>query len=131
MAKKPAFLFRQSGVIPIYQGKVVLITSRRSGKWTIPKGGVERGMSQEDSALKEAVEEGGLIGWIEGSELGIYTYKKWGGICTVTVYLMRVETMLAEWNEKHLRERDQFTLDDCAAVMQREGLSELIAGVAL
>ena len=62
MAGRYKGFFKQSGVIPVLDNRLVLITSRKSERWIIPKGYVEKGLSPSESAAKEAYEEAGLIG---------------------------------------------------------------------
>jgi len=104
MAKKPQWMFVQSAVIPYCVNEdglsVVLITSRRSGKWGIPKGVVEKDMSPHESAAKEAFEEAGVLGEVRGTSVGLYKHEKWGGTCTVEVFPMKVTTLLDGWPEK-------------------------------
>jgi 8-oxo-dGTP pyrophosphatase MutT (NUDIX family) len=77
---KPAWMFKQSGVIPFRVVddtiEVVLITSRSSGKWGIPKGIIERDLSPQDSAAKEAHEEAGVVGNVTDRVVAEYEYQK-------------------------------------------------------
>src|SRR5690606_25585077 len=56
---------RQSAALPFRQqgGKleVMLITSRRTGRWGVPKGGIQAGMTPWESAAEEAAEEAGVV----------------------------------------------------------------------
>ena len=54
--------FKQSGVIPVYEGKVVAITARGSKRWIVPKGNIPNSLSARKSAAKEALEEAGIKG---------------------------------------------------------------------
>ncbi len=105
MSSKPGWIYRQSGVVPVYRRKVVLITARKSKRWIIPKGVIEKNMSPYESAAKEAYEEAGVIGTVKKRELGRYTYEKWGGTFTVRVYPLHVEKLLDTWSEMHERKR--------------------------
>jgi 8-oxo-dGTP pyrophosphatase MutT (NUDIX family) len=109
MKKKPDLMYQQSSVIPfvIESGeiKIVLITSLKSGKWIIPKGVIEPGLSAQESAANEALEEAGLMGTVYDVPIGCYQFKKWGGICNVQVFPFRVEKILDEWEEMDLRQR--------------------------
>lgn len=58
--------------------KVVLITSRKRGRWIIPKGEIEPDLTAWDSAAKEAWEEAGIEGLIATEPLGTYAHQKWG-----------------------------------------------------
>ncbi len=97
--------FKQSGVIPIYKGKVVLITARGSRRWIIPKGSIEWELSAQDSAAKEALEEAGVKGEVFPEEIGTYTYDKLGGRYKVRLYIMKVTKLKENWDEKHFRKR--------------------------
>jgi len=82
-----------------------LVTSIRSGKWGVPKGIIDPGETSVETALKEAEEEAGLCGQIEGEPLGQYEYRKWGTTLQVTVHLMRVVRADSDWHEAKLRDR--------------------------
>ncbi len=79
-------MFKQSGVIPVLDDRLVLITARKSDRWIIPKGYVEKGLSPADSAAKEAYEEAGLIGKVHHEEVGQYRYRKFGKRFAVQVF---------------------------------------------
>ncbi len=97
--------FKQSGVIPVYKGKVVLITARGSRRWITPKGSVEWELSAQDSAAKEALEEAGIKGQVFPEEIGTYTYEKMDGRYKVRLYFMEVTKLKDNWDEKHFRKR--------------------------
>ncbi|MEA3287159.1 MAG: NUDIX hydrolase [Candidatus Marinimicrobia bacterium] len=101
--------FKQSGVIPVYKGKVVLITARGSQRWITPKGSVEWELSAQDSAAKEALEEAGIKGKVFPEEIGTYTYEKMGGRYKVRLYFMEVTKLKDKWDEKHFRKRKLFS----------------------
>ena len=116
----PPHFFTQSAVIP-YRIRlrtrtleICLITSRKGTSWIIPKGVVEPKMTPPASALKEAWEEAGIKGRVVGGEIGSYTYEKWGGVCTVSIYPMRVKTVLRHWPESY-RERRWLPLEEAIA----------------
>lgn len=106
---RPAWLFRQASAIPFWvvagELQVVLVTSRHKRKWIVPKGVVDLGLSPEQAALREAHEEAGVIGGIEGAAVGRYEYAKWGGTCAVEVFAMRVTQVLDDWAESRWRQR--------------------------
>lgn len=92
---RPAYYYRQSGVLPYRwapQGPQILLISSSSGRhWGVPKGICEPGLSPQVSAAKEALEEAGVSGPVSDHVLGEYTVGKWGGICRVQLHAMRVE----------------------------------------
>jgi 8-oxo-dGTP pyrophosphatase MutT (NUDIX family) len=74
-------ILHQAGVIAyrIRDGevRVLLMTSRDTGRWIIPKGNIKAGVTPCKAAEKEAYEEAGIKGTITGSiPLGTYTYFK-------------------------------------------------------
>jgi phosphohistidine phosphatase len=82
-----------------------LVTSTTTGSWGFPKGNIDPGDTPETTALKEAGEEAGLFGCLEGGPLGSYEYVKRGLLREVAVYLMRVDSVAATWEEESFRER--------------------------
>jgi len=119
--------FRQSGVIPVIDGRVVLITARRSERWIIPKGHLEKGLSPADSAAKEALEEAGLVGRVEGTAAGEYRYRKYGRLFSVEVYPLFIEKMLDEWEERRERQRLVVTPEEAFDMLFHDGLRGIVA----
>lgn len=125
--------FNQSGVIPyrIINGKIeiLLITSRSKKKWIIPKGLIENGLSEKESAANEALEEAGVEGFIHSTKIGTYKVEKWNGQCNVQVYLMCVEKIHESWLEAYLRKRKWFSINEISETVKREKLREIILSV--
>src|SRR5271156_6796158 len=102
-------ILRQAGAIPFRHDpeglRVLLITSRDTGRWVIPKGNVDKGFTAAQAAAQEAYEEAGIIGTTAYIPLGIFTYSKRlrSGIAkpsTVEVYALHVEKLLKKWPER-------------------------------
>jgi 8-oxo-dGTP pyrophosphatase MutT (NUDIX family) len=88
--------------------EVLLVTSRDTGRWIIPKGWPAKGKSPHKSAAREAREEAGVIGRINRRPVGAFSYKKKlrGGkfvVCEVQVFVLKVKRQEAEWLEKGQR----------------------------
>lgn len=130
MKVKPSRLFRQSGVIPWRPAdrglEILLITSRRTGAWIIPKGVIEPDLSPLESACKEAWEEAGVVGRPAPDPLGSFRHEKWGGVCEVAVYRLRVDSVAEEWPEARVRRREWMRLRPAAAAVQNPELRALI-----
>ena len=130
MRSKPAWFYQQSGVIPyrVVDGsfEILLITSRRRGRWIIPKGIVELELTAAESACKEAAEEAGVVGSVSAAPVGEYQYQKWGGECTVQVFALEVHTVSDTWPEATTRERQWMPLDDAAQAVREPELQQLI-----
>lgn len=125
--KRPIF---QAAAIPyrVRKGEpqFCLITSVRNRRWGFPKGVVDPGETPLQTALKEAYEEAGLHGQIEGEPLGKYRYHKWGTSLDVTVHLMRVTQADAQWDEAHLRDRIWCRADEARRKIHRDELRLLL-----
>ena len=133
MRSKPSWFYQQSGVIPYRvvddHFEVLLITSRRRGRWIIPKGIIDPGTTAAESAAKEAYEEAGIRGDISSAPIGTYRYHKWGGECRVEVFLLKVHTELETWPEESVRQRRWMTITDAAREIEEPQLQELILAV--
>lgn len=133
MRYRPSFFYRQSGVIPyrVVDGEIeiLLITSRRKGRWGIPKGVIKLWSSASESACQEAYEEAGIRGRASLAPLGEYRYKKWGGVCVVQVFALEIETILETWPEKSRRRRQWMTIAQAAQSVEEPELQRLILKV--
>src|SRR5580700_8279053 len=56
--------------------EVMLLTSRQTKRWIIPKGWPMRGKTPHASAAREAFEEAGVIGQVAKRPIGSYSYVK-------------------------------------------------------
>jgi 8-oxo-dGTP pyrophosphatase MutT (NUDIX family) len=89
--------------------EILLITSRQSKRWIIPKGWPIEDLAPHASAAQEALEEAGIVGHVSPTVLGSFHYAK--GLksgrsinCKVIVFPLAVTRMRREWPEKHARE---------------------------
>ena len=79
--------------------QVLLVTSRGTGRWIIPKGWPIRGKNGSQSAMQEAWEEAGVREGTTGTAaIGSYTYDKqqssgWSFPVETMVYPVAVETL--------------------------------------
>jgi phosphohistidine phosphatase len=130
MKRRPSWFYKQSAVVPYRvledEIEVLLITSRRGSRWIIPKGIIERGLTAAESAAREAYEEAGVIGTVAAIPLGEYEYEKWGGVCTVTVFAMKVHTTLEEWPEATTRQRRWLKVKTAVRAVTKRELKRFI-----
>jgi 8-oxo-dGTP pyrophosphatase MutT (NUDIX family) len=114
-----SFVCQQAAVIPYRIARkgleIALVTSARGRRWIVPKGSVEVGERTWQAAVRETLEEAGLVGVVRREPLGSYEYRKRGVRFRVDVFLMRVSTVLDEWPEDDVRERCWMTLDEAQA----------------
>ncbi len=130
MKKKPEFYYYQSGVIPYRlkdkEMQIMLISTRSGKNWTIPKGIVEERLEDSESAIKEAFEEAGLIGNLDETISWQFRFRKWGGICDVKLYPMKVEKELKEFPERKEREKKWLNYKDAAKRIKFEQVGDYI-----
>jgi 8-oxo-dGTP pyrophosphatase MutT (NUDIX family) len=129
-------ILHQAGVIPyrIADGKVqvLLMTSRDTGRWIVPKGNINGDATPAEAAKIEAYEEAGVKGTIASSiPLGFYTYFKIlasgeARPATVEVYLLRVLQQLKKWPEKGERKLSWFSMKKAARLVQEPGVVPLL-----
>lgn len=111
--------------------RVLMVTSRGTGRWVMPKGWVMDGKKPWHAAEIEALEEAGAIGRIASEPLGKYRYEKELGEgelvpIKVTVYPMLVRRLKANWKERQDRERRWFSLSGAAARVDEPDLRKLL-----
>jgi 8-oxo-dGTP pyrophosphatase MutT (NUDIX family) len=129
-------LLHQAGAIPysVVDGevRVLLVTSRDTGRWLIPKGNIEHGLIPSQAAEKEAYEEAGVRGRITTAlPLGFFTYLKnlksgKTRATTVEVYALLVEQQLKNWPERTQRKLSWFSTRTAAELVQEQGLARLL-----
>ncbi|MGH7125071.1 MAG: NUDIX hydrolase, partial [Stellaceae bacterium] len=113
MAASQTDVLHQAGAIPyaVIDGEVqvLLVTSRGSGRWLIPKGNIDPGLTPAQAAAKETYEEAGIRGKIAtDTPLGFYTSFKTlksgeEKPVTVEVYALLVDRQLKRWPEARQR----------------------------
>jgi 8-oxo-dGTP pyrophosphatase MutT (NUDIX family) len=111
--------------------EVMLLTTRETHRWVIPKGWPTKGRKPAEVAGQEAYEEAGLIGQIVGKRsLGNFHYEKRLAkkaiLCEVRVFLFRVQRQLDDWPEKGSRECRWFDANGAAALVAEGGLAEIL-----
>lgn len=128
----------QAGAVPYRLTKAgpefLLVTSRRTGRWLFPKGGLMRDRTPWESAAQEALEEAGVEGVISDQPLGTYTARRIRGQRTetiaVTLYLLRVTRQFDRWDEKAQRQRRWADPDTAVALLGDETLGEMLRAAA-
>ncbi|CAN7312784.1 NUDIX hydrolase [Phenylobacterium sp. LjRoot225] len=90
--------------------EVLLITSRGTRRWVIPKGWPIKGLRPESSAAREAFEEAGVTGMPAAAALGGYGYAKVlrsgrTREVQVSVFALEVTHEAERWPEREQREK--------------------------
>ncbi len=115
--------------------RVLLITSRDTGRWIVPKGWPIDGLDGPGAALQEAWEEAGVTkADIEDEPIGLYEYAKGlGEGMTVPVetrvYLTRVRDLSEEYPEASLRKRAWFAPKDAANLVDEPDLKAILQAI--
>jgi 8-oxo-dGTP pyrophosphatase MutT (NUDIX family) len=110
--------------------EILLVTSRDTGRWIIPKGWTSKRLRDRKAAAREAREEAGVKGKIFREAIGTYRYIKRelgdGVLVEVRVFLLKVSKRCKRWPEKRERRRAWFDLKDAAVKVSDPELSILI-----
>lgn len=111
--------------------EVLLVTSRDTGRWIIPKGWFMVGLAPHESAEREAYEEAGIKGRIYNECLGAYTYQKvldpmTIAHCQVLVFPLKVKQELDKFPEKGERRRKWFSAKKAATLVNEPDLAMIL-----
>lgn len=112
--------------------QILLVTSRETRRWIIPKGWPMPSLVHSNAAKQEAFEEAGVTGHIRRKPLGTYSYEKIladgsSQPCKVLVYVLEVEAKASDWQEQKMRDRKWFEPGEAAARVGEPGLKLLIS----
>jgi len=111
--------------------QVLLVTSRRTGRWVIPKGWPMDGLTPTEAAGQEAWEEAGAEGKVNDTCLGVFTYTKNMEDdddlpCAVAVFPMKVKKTRSDWPEVEARKRKWFSLKKAASQIHEPELQRIL-----
>ena len=111
--------------------EVLLITSRETGRWVIPKGWPITGLTPAGSAAREAWEEAGVEGQTHDQPLGQYLYDKIARPatalpCFVTVFPLRVKILHNRFPERKQRRRKWFAASAASQLVAESDLRLLL-----
>jgi 8-oxo-dGTP pyrophosphatase MutT (NUDIX family) len=132
-------LRQQVAALPLRRGatgnlEILLVTSRETKRWVIPKGWPQPACSDPGSAAREALEEAGVEGAIEERSVGSFRYAKRRTKAdidvNVTVFILHVTRELDHWPEARERERVWLSPLEASERVAEPDLSALILAVA-
>jgi 8-oxo-dGTP pyrophosphatase MutT (NUDIX family) len=111
--------------------EVLLVTSRDTGRWIIPKGWPVKGKAPHRAAAREAHEEAGVVGKINRRAMGSFSYEKRlkSGriiVCKVKVFGLKVKEQEKSWPEKSQRKVKWLSRTKAAKTVRDRALGAII-----
>jgi 8-oxo-dGTP pyrophosphatase MutT (NUDIX family) len=110
--------------------RVLLVTSRETRRWVLPKGWPAKKLPPHESAAREALEEAGVIGTVSERAAGEYLYfKRMRGhfvLCSVMLYPLEVTGQLVAWKEKGQRDLAWMSPDEAALLVDEPDLATIL-----
>jgi 8-oxo-dGTP pyrophosphatase MutT (NUDIX family) len=111
--------------------EILLITSRGSGRWIVPKGWPVNGKTPMQGAEIEAWEEAGVRGRIHPDCLGLFHYHKSAGggpdmPCVAMLYPLEVREIADDFPEAGQRRRKWLRPKKAAALVDEPELAHMI-----
>ncbi|WP_420013541.1 NUDIX hydrolase [Tateyamaria sp.] len=111
--------------------QVLLVTTRRTGRWIIPKGWPMDGMTPQKSAAQEAWEEAGVVGRVDAQPLGLFSYTKQVDDeellpCVAMVYAVRVKSLSKDFPEAGQRKRKWLSRSKAASLVGEPELARIL-----
>lgn len=111
--------------------EILMITSRDTGRWVIPKGWPMQGKRAHEVAEREAFEEAGVHGKVRKTPIGSYSYQK--GLdhdfkvsCKVQVHALAVSDFARRFPEKGQRQIEWVDHTEAAKMVHEPELRDLI-----
>jgi 8-oxo-dGTP pyrophosphatase MutT (NUDIX family) len=115
--------------------EVMLVTSRETRRWIIPKGWPHKGKAPHHSAAREAFEEAGVVGAVARHPVGSFAYRKRlrSGrfvVCEVQVFALKVRGQTKRWPERRQREVKWVSAKEAADTVREPKLRAIIRRLA-
>lgn len=111
--------------------EILLITSRDTGRWVIPKGWPMPGKRAHEVTEREAYEEAGVKGKAQTAPIGAYVYQKRTNhglaiSCKVQVHALEVDEFCENFPEKGTRRLEWVDCREAASRVAETSLKSLI-----
>ncbi|MFC3527046.1 NUDIX hydrolase [Paracoccus mangrovi] len=134
IGKRPAEMQVAALCLDDATGNVLLITSRGTGRWIVPKGWPMPGRTLAEAAMQEAWEEAGVKGRIVQAEIGRYHYDKeqergFAVPIEVRVFPLYVDDLDDRFPERGERKRRWFPPHEAAQLVAEAGLKRILQGL--
>ena len=111
--------------------RVLLITSRKTGRWIIPKGWPIDGKTPAETAMQEAWEEAGVVGNYDDVCLGLFSYRKYFEEaddlpCVAMVFPVKVKHLEDKYPEAGQRKRKWVSRNRAAKMVSEPELARIL-----
>lgn len=113
--------------------EICLVTTRETGRWTVPKGWPMKGRKDFDAARIEAEQEAGVIGKPTKKPIGTFEYWKRRetqfDLIEVAVYPLKVTKTLSRWKEDQERQVRWALPQEAAALVNEPQLADILRSI--
>ncbi|MEJ5019462.1 NUDIX hydrolase [Ochrobactrum vermis] len=112
--------------------KVLVITSRGTGRWIIPKGWPQVGRTLAETALREAYEEAGIRGEVSPTPIGSFCYCKTDlpperiNQFTAAVFAVQFNGQEKDWPERDQRICEWVSPQEAADRVEETELKQIL-----
>ncbi len=110
--------------------EILLVTSRETRRWIVPKGWPLPGKSAAETAMREADEEAGIFGHVGKKPIGRYAATKRIGESVVPseveVYPLQFLKQKMKWKERGERAAQWLSPEDAAKTVAEPELAKII-----
>lgn len=136
--KKRKDVERQVAALPLrlsaaLRPEVLLVTSRETRRWVVPKGNTIKGLKRFEAAAVEAEEEAGVLGRIVPEPYRQFDYWKRRRasfqFCRVDLFLLLVHEEEEDWKERLQRRRAWMSPAQAYERVVEPGLQSIFAGL--
>jgi 8-oxo-dGTP pyrophosphatase MutT (NUDIX family) len=126
--------FKQFAALPYRTSdanlKILLITTRKKRRWSVPKGWPMKRRKPHETAATEAYEEAGVRGAVARKQIGQFKKrrmkKKRSVLCAVGIFPLQVKRTQQNWPEKFERSRIWVAPREAARLVNKRGLRRAI-----
>ena len=111
--------------------RILLITSRRTRRWIVPKGWLKNNHTPAQSAAREAWEEAGVIGKAIETCVGLFAYRKTISEddslpCVAMIYPVKVNRLAKKYPEAGQRKRKWVSRKEAARMVDEPELARIL-----
>jgi 8-oxo-dGTP pyrophosphatase MutT (NUDIX family) len=110
---------------------VLLVTSRRNGRWGLPKGPMDPDETSHSAAAREVFGEAGIRGSISDAIVGSFLYSKDSSPSWFQVIAHELSVILVEdsYPESGMRSREWFSVEEAREIVGHDDLRPLLSSI--